>query len=148
MIEGVTIRERKRFCDERGYFLEVLREDEELLETFGQSSFTLTYPGVIKAFHWHRLQDDLWFVASGQAQVVLYDLRADSPTHGQTQVIYAGESNPVLIFIPRGVAHGYKVLGNKPLALFYHTNVPYNAASPDEERIPFDDPQISFDWES
>lgn len=146
MIDGVVVKELKRFCDERGYFLEVLRDDDELLEGFGQTSFTMSYPGVIKAFHWHRRQDDLWFVASGTAQVVLHDLRAESATAGTTQVIYAGEDNPVLVLIPRGVAHGYRVLGEKPLGLFYHTNLSYDPADPDEERIPYDDPGIGFDW--
>lgn len=147
-IHGVVVKELVRHCDERGYLLEVLRDDDGLLSRFGQSTYTLTYPGVIKAFHWHRHQDDLWFIAQGEARVVLYDLREDSPTRGVTQVIYAGEHRPLLILIPAGVAHGYQVLGNRPLGLFYHTTRSYDPANPDEERIPYDDPSIGFDWES
>lgn len=147
-IKGVVIKQLKRFCDDRGFFEEVLRSDENLLEKFGQTSYTETYPGVIKAFHWHKLQDDLWFVVRGMAQIVLYDLREDSQTKGTTQVIYAGEDNPVLVVIPKGVAHGYRVLGNEKVGLLYHTTEPYNAANPDEERIPFDDPKIGFNWET
>jgi dTDP-4-dehydrorhamnose 3,5-epimerase len=146
MIEGVRIKELKRFCDDRGYFQELLRDDDEWLEPFGQTSFTLSYPGIIKAFHWHKHQDDIWFVASGNAQVVLHDLRDGSPSQGRTEVLYAGEKNPILIMIPRGVAHGYKVLGAEPLMLFYHTNRAYNPAAPDEQRIPYNDPSIGFDW--
>ena len=147
-IRGVVVKELVRHCDERGYLLEVLRDDDGLLSRFGQSTYTLTYPGVIKAFHWHRHQDDLWFIAQGEARVVLYDLREDSPTKGVTQVIYAGEHRPLLILIPAGVAHGYQVLGSKPLGLFYHTTRSYDPRDPDEERIPYDDPTIGFDWES
>jgi dTDP-4-dehydrorhamnose 3,5-epimerase len=132
--------------DDRGFFREVLRDDDKLLSNFGQTSVTVTYPGVIKAFHYHEKQDDLWYVASGMAQVVLYDMREDSDTYKQTQVIYAGEQNPVLIKIPIGVAHGYRVLGDKPVMLFYHTTMSYDAKNPDEKRIPFDDPGIGFDW--
>ena len=146
MIEGVKIKKLVKHCDDRGFFVEILRDDDELLEKFGQTSFTLTYPGIIKAFHWHKKQTDLWFVASGMAQVVLHDLREDSSTKGETQVIYAGEAEPQLILIPPGIAHGYKVLGVKPVQLFYHTTESYNRESPDEERIPFDDPKIGFDW--
>ncbi len=149
MIEGVQIKQLKRFCDERGYFLEILRDDDEMmLEHFGQTSYTISYPGVIKAFHWHRRQDDIWFVSSGMAQIVLHDIREGSATRGRTQVIYAGERDPVAIFIPRGVAHGYRVLGSDPLGLFYHTNQSYNPAEPDEERIPYNDPGVGFDWGS
>lgn len=142
------IKKLARFCDERGYFMEILRDDDGLLSRFGQSSYTISYPGVIKAFHWHEHQDDLWFIASGMAKVVLFDLRKDSPTYGKTQVIITGELDPMLILIPRGVAHGYKVLGDKPLGLFYHTTESYNREQPDEGRIPYDDASIGFDWDA
>ena len=146
MIRDVKIKELITHCDDRGYFREILRDNDNLLKKFGQTSITETYPGIIKAFHWHKKQDDLWYVASGMAQIVLYDLRKDSKTYRQTQVVYAGEKNPVLVLIPAGVAHGYMVLGNKPVLLFYHTTESYNKDEPDEERIPFDDPTINFDW--
>lgn len=145
-IEGVLARSLVRHCDERGYLLEVLRDDDGLLERFGQTTFTVTYPRVIKAFHWHRRQYDLWFMAMGEAQVVLHDLREDSPTYRRTQVIYAGEHAPLLIVIPPGVAHGYQVLGERPVGLFYHTSESYDPTDPDEERIPYDDPDIAFEW--
>ena len=146
MINGVKIKELVTHCDDRGYFREVLRDDDNLLKRFGQTSVTETYPGIIKAFHWHKKQDDLWYVAKGMAKVVLYDMRKDSETYKQTQIIYAGEENSVLILIPSGVAHGYMVIGNKPVLLFYHTTESYDPNEPDEERIAFDDPTINFDW--
>ena len=146
MIKDVKIKELVTHCDNRGYFREILRDNDNLLKKFGQTSITETYPGIIKAFHWHKKQDDLWYVAQGMAQIVLYDLRKDSKTYKQTQVVYAGEENPVLILIPAGVAHGYMVIGNKPVLLFYHTTESYNQDAPDEERMPFDDPTINFDW--
>lgn len=130
-----------------GVLMEVLRADEGLLKKYGQTTFTIAYKGTIKAFHWHQKQDDLWFVAIGKALVVLYDLRDDSPTRGETQVIEAGADNYKLIVIPPGVAHGYKVLSDEPVLLFYHTTEPYNAENPDEERIPYNDPKIGFNWE-
>ena len=145
-IHDVVIKKLVTHSDDRGYFREVLRDDDHLLTRFGQTSFTKTYPGVIKAFHWHEHQDDLWYVVDGMARVVLHDRRPASPSRGATQVIYAGEDNPVLIYIPIGVAHGYQVLGNKPVMLFYHVTQSYDPKAPDELRIPFDDPEIGFDW--
>ena len=145
-IQDVVVKQLTTHSDDRGYFREVVREDEHLLRHFGQSSVTKTYPGVIKAFHWHNDQDDLWYGVDGMARVVLYDRRAGSPTEGVTQVVYAGEDSPVVILIPAGVAHGYQVLGTKPVVLFYHVTRNYDPAHPDEQRIPFDDPQIGFDW--
>lgn len=129
-----------------GFLMEVLRNDEGLLKKFGQTTFTVSYKGTIKAFHYHKKQDDLWFVATGKAIVVLYDLRKNSKTKGETQVISTGEGDYKLILIPKGVVHGYKVLSKEPVLLFYHTTESYNRANPDEERIPYDDPKIGFDW--
>ena len=145
-IHDVAIKHLVTHSDDRGYFREVLREDDNLLRRFGQSAVTKSYPSVIKAFHWHRKQDDLWYFVDGMARVVLYDRRPDSPSHGRTQVIFAGEDNPVLILIPAGIAHGYQVLGNKPAILFYHVTHCYDPSDPDEQRIPYDDPNIGFDW--
>ena len=146
MLEGVIIKKILNHPDDRGYFREILRDDDGLLSKFGQTSVTLTHPGVIKAFHWHKYQDDIWYIAQGRALVGLYDMRKDSTTSGKTQSILAEGDNPILIKIPIGVAHGYKVLGDTPVLLFYHTTKSYNPKDPDEGRIDFDDPSISFNW--
>jgi dTDP-4-dehydrorhamnose 3,5-epimerase len=146
MIEGVVVKPLVVHADDRGLLMEVLRDDEPVFREVKQTTFTLTYPGVIKAFHWHRRQWDVWFFASGMAQTVLYDLREGSPTCGRTDVLYMGEQRPLVVAIPPGVAHGYRVLGSMPAGLFYHTTEHYDPAAPDEERIPFDDPRVGFDW--
>ncbi|WP_248927699.1 dTDP-4-dehydrorhamnose 3,5-epimerase family protein [Paenibacillus hamazuiensis] len=148
MIEGVKKKNLIKHCDDRGYFMELLREDDEMFGHFGQASLSMSYPGVIKAFHYHEHQDDIWFFPSGNAQVVLHDLRTDSPTHGQTDVYYMGENNAYLLLIPRGVAHGYRVLGSGPATILYFTNQVYNPSQPDEYRISYNDPSIGFDWQT
>ena len=52
--------------------MEILRDDDGLLSRLRQASMSKAYPGVIKAFHYHEHQDDLWFFPAGNAQVVLY----------------------------------------------------------------------------
>jgi dTDP-4-dehydrorhamnose 3,5-epimerase len=140
MIEGVRLKRLTVHSDDRGLLMEVLRVDDPAFVPVKQTTYTEAYPGVIKAFH--------WLFASGMAQVVLYDLRPESPTHRQTDVVIMGERAPALLAIPSGVAHGYRVLGTKPAGLFYHTSEAYDPADPDEERIPFDDPRIGFDWQT
>ena len=156
MIEGVIIKKLNVHADipdtdevlsEPGFLMEVLRDDDKLLKKFGQTTFTVAYQGTIKAWHYHKQQDDLWFVATGKAMVVLYDMRDDSATKGETQVINAGEGDYKLILIPIGVAHGYKVISKEPVLLFYHTTKSYDPANPDEERLAWDDKKINFDWQ-
>ncbi|MBT2686894.1 dTDP-4-dehydrorhamnose 3,5-epimerase family protein [Bacillus sp. ISL-47] len=147
MIDGVRTKKLFKHCDDRGFFAELIRDDEpHFLSKFGQASWSMSYPGVIKAFHYHEKQDDLWFFPSGNAQVVLFDLREDSPTKGETNVYYMGEENPILLLIPKGVAHGYRVLGEKPAVIIYFTTESYKNEEPDEKRIAWDDPLINFEW--
>jgi dTDP-4-dehydrorhamnose 3,5-epimerase len=146
MIDGVKTKQLKIFTDDRGFLSEILKEGEEVFKEIKQATYTESYPGVIKAFHWHKKQWDVWFVAGGMAQIVLHDLRKDSPTHKQTDVFYFGDDNRQVLLIPPGVAHGYRVLGKKRVRLIYFVSEKYNLESPDEERIPFDDKEINFDW--
>ncbi|BBB91620.1 MAG TPA: dTDP-4-dehydrorhamnose 3,5-epimerase family protein [Methylomusa anaerophila] len=146
MIQGVEIKKLVRHSDDRGFFMEILRDDDKLLKNFGQASLSKSYPGVIKAFHYHKKQDDIWFFPAGNAQVVLYDVREESPTKGETNVFYLGEDNPQILLIPVGVAHGYRVLGSSPAIIVYFTSQSYDPADPDEYRIPWDDSEINFDW--
>ncbi len=142
----MTVKRLVRHPDDRGFFQEILRDDDGLLRRFGQASLSMSYPGVIKAFHYHERQDDLWFFPVGSGQVVLYDQRVGSVTAGTTQVLYPGEHNPLLIVIPVGVVHGYRVLGRDPLMIVYFTTESYQPGNPDEKRLAWDDPIIGFDW--
>jgi len=146
MIDGVVVKTCAVHADDRGSLIEIVRDDEPVFRQVKQTTYTVAYPGVIKAFHWHKRQWDVWFMVSGMAQVVLHDLREGSPTRGETQVIYMGVRKPMVVAIPPGVAHGYRTLGTEPAALLYHTTEHYDPADPDEMRIPFDDPRIGFDW--
>lgn len=148
LIEGVVIKELVKHVDDRGFFMEILRDDDELLSRFGQASMSVAYPGVIKAFHYHKRQDDLWFFPRGNVQVVLHDMREDSHTNDNTDIYYMGEDNPILLLIPKMVAHGYRVLGTTPAFIVYFTTESYQRDKPDEFRISWDDPQIGFDWET
>lgn len=156
MIDGVKIKELRVFKDTpdldqpgvlTGSFMEVLRDSEGLMTKFAQSNFSIAHKGTIKAFHWHKYQDDLWFIASGKAKIVLYDQREDSPTRGETQVIDAGIDDYKLVLIPVGVVHGYKAISDEPCLLFYHVTKEYNIVEPDEERIDPYDKTINFDWD-
>ena len=146
MIKGIKVKNMKVWSDDRGYLTEIVRESDKLLSNFGQAYVSMTLPGVIKAFHWHKKQDDLWYMISGLAQVVLYDQRKNSKTYKQTDVYFMGDNNRIALLIPKGVVHGYRVLGNQPLMLINFVTQEYNAAKPDEERLSFDDPAINFDW--
>lgn len=145
MIEGVVVKELVTFPDERGYFREIIRRtDDFFTEGFGQWSHSVMNTGVAKAWHIHKIQVDWWYVGSGLLKLALYDNRPDSPTHRTTLELLLGDHQPArAVRVPPGVAHGCKALSG-PVHLFYVTSHVYNPA--DEGRIPFDDPEIGYDW--
>jgi dTDP-4-dehydrorhamnose 3,5-epimerase len=72
-------------------------------------------------------------------------MRRSSKTFGLTNTLYVGQLRPWEILIPPGVGHGYKVLGTQPAQLVYFTDRFYNPK--DEGRLPYDHPDIGYDWE-
>src|ERR1700761_6804452 len=97
-IDGVDVRAYDLWPDDRGYFLEVLRVRQGLGSDFSvettQVSAALSYPGTIKAFHFHQYQTDLWVPAQGMFQVALVDMRPNSPSYGLKNTLYAGSLKP------------------------------------------------------
>ena len=148
MIAGVEIKQLTRHADDRGYLMEILRADEAIFGGFGQVYLSRNYPGVIRAWHWHELQDDYFCCIQGMIQVPLYDQRADSPTRGQLNEFFLGEDNPLLLRIPRGVVHGYKTLGVVPSLLLNFPTRPYDRDNPDEYRWPWNTERIPYSWEA
>jgi len=150
-IEGVQLASVVVRPDDRGYFEELFRWGQGLAQGFApagslQVSAALSYPGTIKAIHYHLRQTDLWTAVCGLLQVLLYDMRTDSPTFGRANTLYTGVLQPLQILIPPGVGHGYKVIGTEPALLVYATDRYYDAA--DEGRLPWNDPDVNYDWDT
>lgn len=146
MIKGVTTRRLKVIPDERGYLMEMFRSDWEEFERFGQTYITAVYPGVVKGWHYHKIQTDHFICVHGMAKVVLYDGRPGSSTHGEVNEFFMGHLNPILLKIPPGVMHGFKGISEDMTLI---VNVPtelYAYDEPDEYRLPADTDEIPYDW--
>jgi dTDP-4-dehydrorhamnose 3,5-epimerase len=154
LISGVRAEPMVLHTDDRGFFTELARLGSKGIaadmvaasQKQIQISTTLTYPGTIKAIHYHYHQTDLWMPIAGMLQVFLYDMRCTSPTFGLINTLYVGLLRPWELLIPPGVGHGYKVLGTQPAQLVYVTDRYYNPE--DEGRIAYDHPDIGYDWET
>ena len=149
LIDGIQITPFPIWPDDRGYFAEIIRIGQGMAGDFPaattQVSTALSYPGSIKAFHYHLEQTDFWVPVNGMFQVVLVDLRPNSRTFGLRNTLYVGVLRPWQILIPPGIGHGYKVIGTEPAMLVYVTNRVYNPK--DEGRIAHDEPGINYNWE-
>jgi dTDP-4-dehydrorhamnose 3,5-epimerase len=146
MIAGVAIKPLRLIPDQRGFLMEVLRDDDAAFERFGQCYISATYPGVVKAWHSHAVQTDNFCCVHGNLCVGLYDDREDSPTRGEVQKLVVGEQNRSLVQIPPGVWHGWVCLGSEMALVLNVPTEHYNHEAPDELRRPWDDPAIPFTW--
>jgi dTDP-4-dehydrorhamnose 3,5-epimerase len=146
MIDGVEIKKLKVIPDERGFLMEMLRNDDPFFQKFGQVYLTVAYPGVVKGWHYHKVQTDHFVVVKGMLKVVLYDNRDGSPTNGEVNEFFMGEQNPMLLVIPNGVLHGMKGMGTEPGYLINLPTEVYNYENPDEYRVDPHDNDIPYDW--
>ncbi|RLB04506.1 MAG: dTDP-4-dehydrorhamnose 3,5-epimerase [Deltaproteobacteria bacterium] len=146
MIAGVKVKRLTVIPDERGRLMEILRSDDEIFQKFGQVYMTTTYPNVVKAWHYHKVQTDNVTVVKGMLKLVLYDPRDGSPTKGEINEFYIGEHNPLLVQIPKGVYHGWMCISEtEAIAINIPTEV-YNREEPDEYRIHPHDNDIPYEW--
>ncbi|MBD3169521.1 MAG: dTDP-4-dehydrorhamnose 3,5-epimerase [candidate division Zixibacteria bacterium] len=146
LIDGVVYKKLKVIPDERGRLMEMLRADDDIFEQFGQAYLTTAYPGVVKAWHFHKLQADHFVVISGMMKVVLYDGREDSATHGKINEFFMGAHNPSILKIPIGVMHGFKCISDDEAMVVNFPTKTYNYQQPDEYRLPAHTDQIPYDW--
>ena len=146
LIEGVRHKQLKVIPDERGRLMEMLRSDDDLFIKFGQAYLTTAYPGVVKGWHYHKMQVDHFIVVKGMMKIVLYDAREASPTHGVVNEFFMGKHNPMLLQIPPFVYHGFKCISEQEALVVNLPTEVYRHDDPDEFRAPAHDPAIPYDW--
>ncbi|MBI5806396.1 dTDP-4-dehydrorhamnose 3,5-epimerase family protein [candidate division TA06 bacterium] len=147
MIEGVKVKKLKVIPDERGRLMEMLRCDDDLFTKFGQVYLSTTYPGVVKGWHYHKLQADNIVCVKGMLKLVLYDERENSATKGEVNEYFLGEHNPLLVQVPKGVYHGWKCISESEAFVINCPTEPYNYNQPDEYRVDPHSSDISYQWE-
>ncbi|MFQ5512913.1 MAG: dTDP-4-dehydrorhamnose 3,5-epimerase family protein [Myxococcota bacterium] len=114
-IDGVLVREVARHRDDRGWLAELFRQDELPAEFHPVMSYlSMTHPGVTRGPHEHRDQADLFvFLGPSRFQIFLWDNRPDSRSYKHHDRFEAGDSNPLLVLVPKGVVHAYRNVGSE-----------------------------------
>lgn len=149
-IEGLLIIRPKVMEDDRGYFFESYRED--LFRGFGidcmfvQDNESCSGKHVLRGLHFQRppfAQDKLVRVVSGAVLDVALDIRKASPTFGQWEAIRLTQQNRVMVFIPRGFAHGFLTLEDRTIFQYKCSHF-YNRES--EGAIAWNDPDLGITW--
>jgi dTDP-4-dehydrorhamnose 3,5-epimerase len=135
MIDGVKVKGLKVVPDERGRLMEILRQDDDLFRKFGQVYMTTTFPGVVKAWHFHKIQTDNVACVQGMIKLALFDARKDSPTKGNVDEFYLGIHSPLLVQIPTGVYHGWMCISQEEAIIVNIPTEVYEYKQPDEFRV-------------
>lgn len=146
LIDGLKVKQLKPNCDERGRVMELLRSDWGEFVKFGQVYMTTAYPGVVKAWHYHKKQTDTFICIKGMMKVVVYDSRPKSKTRGGINEFCVGEHNPQLIQIPRDVYHGFKCVSENEAIIINIPTETFNYKEPDEYRLPAHTKKIPYLW--
>lgn len=143
-IRGVHLITPDLHGDERGVFIETFRREwvpgaREMV----QCNRADRQAGCFVGMHYHLNQADFWHIPLGESFVILYDMRAGSPTEGETLTTMMGPAHghPSL-YIPPGVAHGFWALTD--MTIMYLVDQYYNPA--DELAVSWGDPTIVADW--
>ena len=141
LLKGIQIKPLERKLDERGCFIELMRKDwRELLgeDEIAQANLSITYPGIIRAWHRHsRGQMDYFIVLRGALKICAFDDNSGE----LTEIVSTGEE-PRIVRVPGKYWHGFKALGDQPAWLLYIVNKLYDYEKPDEERRSWVDPRI------
>jgi len=142
MIDGVKITPLKKFPDERGVVMRMLRKDDDYFSKFGEIYFSKVYPNVVKGWHKHKKMTLNYAVVSGMIKLVLFDDRIRSKTKREIQEIFLGEENYVLVTIPPKVWNGFKGISNQTAIVANCATRPHNPKEiirldPYENDIPY-----------
>ena len=137
------VRKLNLIVDERGALAELYKKDFCDVNHFYVS---YTRPGVVKGWHYHKIQTDCLCIISGIVKLVLYDDREGSATRGVVNEYYLALENHIQVLIPPDVYHGWKNIGSEMAAVVNLCSHVYDPTNPDEYRFPPDCVDIPYDW--
>lgn len=148
-IEGVRIIELKKHADDRGFFMETFHVEHfremGLPESWAQANQSFSYHGVLRGMHMQAKnpQGKLIRPMYGTIYDAFVDLREGSPTYGKWDGLWLNWEEPVALYLPPGLAHGF-FTASAGAILSYLCTTTYDAES--DGGIAWDDPDVGIEW--
>jgi len=148
-IDDVKIIDPEVFQDDRGFFMEVFRNDQfkelGLPDQFVQLNHSGSVKDVVRGLHfqWQPGMGKLMRVTRGAAFLVAVDIRKNSPTLGQWVGVEASADNHLQVWAPACFARGFCVLSDYAEIQYMCTGA-YNSQA--ESGILWNDPAIGINW--
>jgi dTDP-4-dehydrorhamnose 3,5-epimerase len=148
-IAGALVLEPHVFGDDRGFFLESYNQralaNLGIRDRFVQDNHSYSTHNVVRGLHYQtaQWQGKLVRVVVGEVLDVVVDLRRSSPTFGRWQSFLLSGENKRMLWIPQGLAHGFRVVSENAHVLYKATDF----YAPESERtIAWNDPDLGIDW--
>jgi len=135
--------------DNRGYFFESYNQrffrEKGIYTNFVQDNQSISVKNVIRGLHFQNIapQAKLVRCVVGKVYDVVIDLRKNSPTYKQSFGIELSEDNMMMMFVPKGFAHGFSTLSD--VAVFHYKCDELYLPSQDGG-INYRDPEFNIDW--
>jgi dTDP-4-dehydrorhamnose 3,5-epimerase len=149
-LPGVVILEPRVFGDERGFFFESYNQQNMavigIIEQFVQDNHSCSSRNVLRGLHYQvkHPQGKLVRVVEGEILDVAVDLRRSSPTYGRSEAVRLSGENKRMLWIPIGMAHGFRVFSENAHVLYKATDF----YAPEHERtLAWNDPDLKIKWE-
>ena len=148
-IPNVRVIKSEQFADHRGVFQKIF--SDQLFHQQGiefvtkESYYSVSHAGVIRGMHFHTPPKDhakIVYVCAGEVTDVLLDLRLGSPMYGQFEVFSLNESTGTALYIPSGVAHGFRSLADKSVVSYLQSG-DYSAEN--DQGVSYD--SFGMDWQ-
>lgn len=146
---GPVLLQPKIIGDERGYFMEIFRQNEFQEHcgdyAFVQDNQSKSTRGVLRGIHFQfrHPQGKLVRVFSGKVYDLAVDLRKSSPNFGKCYGVVLDDINHNLFWIPPGFGHGFMVMSDS--AEFVYKCTDYYAPG-DEYTLLWNDPELNINW--
>jgi dTDP-4-dehydrorhamnose 3,5-epimerase len=150
-IDGVFVLGLEPLGDDRGFFARLFCAEEYaasgLEASFVQINNSLsTYAGTLRGLHYQVApagEVKLVRCVNGSVYDVVVDLRKSSPTFGQWFGEILSADNRLMMYVPKGCAHGFMTLEDRT-EMIYAASASYLGKA--ERIVRWDDPRFDVQW--
>lgn len=120
----------KIISDNRGVFVKTFHEHiftQAGLETcFAEEYYSVSHKGVLRGLHFQtppKEHTKIVYCVYGEVMDVVVDLRVGSPTYGKYDVFDLNSEKANMLYIPKGLAHGFYVKSNSAVLMYKVTTI-------------------------
>ena len=141
-IRGVKFYPIQKHEDDRGELSEIFRNQWIDNDHPIQWNYVKSNPNVLRGFHVHYLHTDYLMLMEGKMELALKDLRTESPSSFQSEIVNISGKERYLIKIPPGVGHGFYF----PIPSIHIYSVSQYWNTKDELGCLWNDPDLNMSW--